>query len=215
MKVKALLAVIVIFFGVLVQLAFAEEYYIITASDGSEIVVKDYTFTDEFVEYTTKSGLPGFIRKEDFLSISNMIGVQSGEAATYESVEEEKRREIIIWVATGFTLLFLYAVFMLFVTKRKKKKEGEVDIYYGRAEKEPVTQGHLSFEYRGFLGRKQQRTVEVTSAYEEEGILYINGYCTVMDERKTFRADRVVGKATDLSRDHKAPIEDFFVDSEE
>ena len=216
MKGKTVVMLIAAIFVIMIYGAHAEEYYIITASNGSQIVVKSYRFTDEYVEYTTKNDLPGFIKKEDFISISNMVGVQPGESAQSQSIEEEKTREIMIWIVSGLVLFLVYIVFMVYVTRKKKKNEGEaVDIYYGRTEKNPVTQGHLSFEYKGLLGKKQQRTVEVISAYEEEGILYISGYCTVKNERKIFRADRVIGMATDMSSDKRAPIEDFFVDAED
>lgn len=216
MNGKTVIMLIAAFFVLIMHDAQAEEYYIITASDGSEIVVKNYRFTDEYVEYTTKSGLPGFMKKENFVTISNMIGVQPEESIQAQSIEEQKKREIIVWIVSGLILLLLYIVFMVYVTKRKKTKDdGTVDIFYGRTEKDPVTQGHLSFEYKERLGKKQLRTVEVFSAYEEEGILYISGYCTIKNERKIFRADRVIGMATDMSSDHRAPIEEFFVDAED
>ena len=58
----------------------AEELYIITTKDGSTIVAKNYNFTDEFVEFTTENGLPGYIKKDEFVAISNMVGVPPGEA---------------------------------------------------------------------------------------------------------------------------------------
>ena len=57
-----------------------EELYIITTKDGSTIVAKNYNFTDEFVEFTTENGLPGYIKKDEFVAISNMVGVPPGEA---------------------------------------------------------------------------------------------------------------------------------------
>lgn len=216
MKSKTVIMLIAAFFVLTIHDVQAEELYVITVSDGSEIVVKNYRFTDEFVEYTTKSGLPGFMKKEDFVAISNMIGVKPEESVNSQSAEELKKREIIIWIISGLVLLILYIIFMVYVTRRKKTEgAGAIDIHYGRIEKDPVTQGLLSFEYKELLGKKQMRTIEVFSAYEEEGILYINGYCTVKHERKLFRADRVIGLAKDMSSDHSAPIEQFFVDAEE
>ena len=58
----------------------SEELYIITTRNGSTIVAKDYNFTDELVEFTTESGLPGYIKRDEFVAISNMVGVPPREA---------------------------------------------------------------------------------------------------------------------------------------
>lgn len=196
--------------------AMAEELYIITTSDGSQIVAKEYRFTDEYVEYTTEEGLPGFIRKEDFVRIGNMIGVPPGQAEQQETVEDRKKRETLVWIVSAALLVVLYCIYLFYVTARKKKEgEDEVDIYYGRIEKEPATQGLLSFTYRGFLWRKRKWVIEARSAYQEDGILFVRGISADTGKRKTFRADRVVGPVTDLSSEHHAPMEHFFVSDRE
>ena len=63
------------------------------------------------------------------------------------------------------------------------------------------------------MGRISKWGVDVQSAHEEEGVLYIEGVCTTTGKRKEFRADRVVGPVTDMSRDHHAPMDYFFVDA--
>lgn len=189
----------------------AEELYIITTSDGSEIVVQDYHFIGDSVQYTTKNGLRGSIRKQDFLSIANMIGVQPGRAEQVQSIKEQKEQEILIWIGATALLIILYVGYLVYVA-RSRSKEGRdgVDIHYGRVEKEPTTQGHLAFTYRGLFRRKSYWTIDVRRAYEEDDILFIEGVCTTTGKRKTFRADRVVGAVTDRSSERQAPMSHFF-----
>jgi len=189
----------------------AEEMYIITTRDGSEIIVKNYKFTEEHVEFMTKNDLPGFIKRKDFVKISNMVGVPPGETTQRETIESEKKREMMIWLVSAAVLFVLYIVFMVYVIRKKKDKgQEEVDVYYGRAEKEPVTQGHLAFQYRHSLGRKSDWIIEVRNAYEEDGTLFVEGIATATGKRKTFRADRIDGLVTDVSSGRKAPIHKFF-----
>jgi len=193
-----------------------EERYIITTRDGSTIVAREYRFTDEYVEFTTENGLPGYIKKEEFAGISNMVGIPPGEteAALERASAEERRRNVILLAAA---LLAVVLAVLLVYLSGKKKKEGpaETDILYGRRDKEPTTQGHLSFEYKGVMGRISRWTVEVRDAYETDGVLHVEGVCTTTGKRKTFRADKVVGPVTDMSRDHHAPLEHFFTDAKE
>jgi hypothetical protein len=193
----------------------AEEMYIITTKKGLEIIVKDYAFTDEYVEFTTPNDLPGFIRREEFVKIANMVGVPPAAEIPVETTNNQKEREIIVWLAVAAVLFVLYIVFLVYVTRKKKRKGGgEVDVYYGRREKEPVTQGHLAFQYRQTLGRSTDWVIEVRNAYEEDGILFIEGIVTGTGKRKTFRADRVNGLVTDVSSGHKASIDKFFTDAD-
>lgn len=189
----------------------AEELYIITTSDGSEIVVQDYHFTGDSVQYTTKKGLRGSIRKEDFLSIANMIGVPPGRAAQAQSIKEQKEQEILIWIGAAAVIVILYAGYLVYVARSRSKggRDG-VDIHYGRIEKVPTTQGHLAFTYRGLFWRRTDWTIDVRRAYEEDDILFIEGVCTTTGRRKTFRADRVVGVVTDRSSERQAPMSHFF-----
>jgi hypothetical protein len=195
------------------QLAAQEELYVITTSDGSQIVVRDYSFSGDIVEYTTDKGLPGFMRREDFVHIANMIGVPPDQAEEGESPEQQKKRILFIWLGSAAVLIVLYVLFVVFVMRKKRTGDADADIYYGRREMEPLTEGHLSFLYRGFLGRKSSWTVEVRRAYEDDGILFVEGLCTTTGKRMTFRADRVIGRVTDLSSDRQAPLERFFADA--
>lgn len=194
----------------------AEELYIITTSDGSEIVVRDYDFTGDVVQYTTNKGLRGSIRKQDFLSIANMIGVSAERAEQVRSIKEQKEQEILIWIGAAAVIVILYVGYLVYVARCRSKdgREG-VDIHYGRIEKVPTTQGHLAFTYRGLLWRKTDWTIDVRRAYEEDNILFIEGFCTATGKRKTFRADRVVGGVTDRSSERHAPMKHFFVNSKE
>ncbi|MHB8810763.1 MAG: hypothetical protein ACYC9M_12245 [Desulfobulbaceae bacterium] len=184
----------------------AEELYIITTSDGSEIVVQDYHFIGDSVQYTTKNGSRGSIRKEDFLSIANMIGVQPGRAEQVQSLKEQKEQEILIWIGATALLLILYVGYLVYVARSRGKEGGD----YGRVEKEPTTQGHLALTYRGLFWRKSDWTIDVRRAYEEDNILFVEGVCTTTNKRKTFRADRVVGAVTDRSSERQAPMSHFF-----
>jgi len=197
--------------------AVQEELYIITTSDGSQIVVRDYSFKGDIVEYTTVKGAAGSMRRQDFVHIANMIGAPQDEAAQQdESPEKEKERLLFIWLASAALLVGAYGFFLVLVT-RKRKKEGEtdIDLHYGRQEREPLTQGHLSFRYRGLLGRPSAWTIEVRRAYEEDGILFVEGLCTTTGRRKTFRADRVSGRVTDMSSGRQAPLDRFFAETGE
>jgi hypothetical protein len=192
----------------------AEELYIITTSNGSEIVVRDYDFTGDIVEYTTKSGISGSIRRQDFLSIANMIGVTPDQAAQAQSVEAQKRQEVLVWIGAAALIVLLYVGYLVYVSRNRRTGDREgADIHYGRIEKDPVTQGHLAFTYRGLFRRKTEWTIDVRRAYEEDSILFIEGVCTTTGKRKIFRADRVVGQVTDKSSDHHAPMDHFFVDA--
>jgi hypothetical protein len=194
----------------------AEELYIITTSDGSEIMVQDYDFTGDSVEYTTKSGSRGSIRKEDFLSIANVIGVQPGQAEQAQSIEKEKEQEIFIWIGAAALIVILYGCYLVYVSRGQKRSgRAGADIHYVRIEKEPTTQGHLAFTYRGLFWRKTNWTIDVRKAYEEDDILFIEGICTTTGKGKTFRADRVVGKVTDRSSERHASMDRFFVDAGE
>lgn len=195
----------------------AEEVYIITTSDGSEIVVRDYDFTGDVVEYTTKSGSRGSIRKRDFVSIANMIGVPPGQAEQVQSIEKQKEQEILIWIGAASLIVILYGCYLVYVSRSQKKRNGGTgtDIHYVRIEKEPTTQGHLAFTYRGMFRRKTIWTIDVRRAYEEDDILFIEGICTTTGKRKIFRADRVVGHVMDRSSERHAPMDRFFVDAEE
>lgn len=193
----------------------AEELYIITTSNGSEIVVRDYDFNGDIVEYTTKNWERGSIRRQDFLSIANMIGVTPEQAAQEQSVEARKKQEILIWIGAAALIVLLYVGYLVYVARSRDRNNREVDIHYGRVEKDPSTQGHLAFTYRGLLWRKTDWTIDVRRAYEEDSILFIEGVCTTTGKRKIFRADRVVGQVTDRSSGHHAPMAHFFVDTEE
>lgn len=194
----------------------AEEMYIITTSDGSQLVVRNYDFTGDSVEYTTKNGTRGSISKRDFVSIANMIGVPPAQAEQVQSIEEQKKREILIWIGAAALIVLLYAGYLVYVSRSKTRsgRAGE-DIHYLRIEKEPTTQGHLAFTYRGLFRRKSNWTIDVRRAYEEDGILFIEGICTTTGKKKTFCANRVVGAVTDRSSDRHAPLEGFFVDADE
>jgi hypothetical protein len=110
----------------------------------------------------------------------------------------------------------LFAILLIYISSRKKKgSSDETDIFYGRIEKNPTTQGHLAFEYKGIFGGISKWTVDVQSAYEEEGVLYIEGFCTATEKRKKFSADRVIGPVTDMANEHHAPMDHFFVDAKE
>ena len=194
----------------------AEELYIITTKDGSTIVAKNYKFTDEFVEFTTENGLSGYIKKDEFVAISNMVGVPPGEAERFRERVSKKERTKSLWLLASGVMAVLFVILLIYVSSRKKNdSRGETDIFYGRKEKNPTTQGHLAFEYKGALGRISKWTVDVQSAYEEEGILYVEGLCTTTEKRKKFSADRVVGPVIDMSNDHHAPMDHFFVDAKE
>ena len=193
----------------------AKEFYIITTKDGSSIVVKDYNFTDKYIEFTTENGLPGYIQREEFVKIENMVGVPSAEVEERGELIAREDRIKQIWLLYGALLAILCSALLIYLSSKRKKGDQDTDIYYGRKEKEPKTQGHLSFEYKGAFGRISQWTIDVRSAYEEEGILYVKGRCTTTDKLKIFRADRVVGPVTDLSSEHHAPIGHFFMDSKD
>jgi len=194
-----------------------EELYIITTSDGSQIVVRDYSFNGDIIEYTTVKGAAGSMRRQDFVHIANMIGAPQDEVEQqYESPEEQKERLLFIWLASAVLLVVAYVFFLVYVTrKRKKAGEADIDLYYGRQEREPLTQGHLSFHYRGFLGRKSFWTIEVRRAYEEDGIFFVEGLCTTTGKRKTFRSDRVTGMVTDMSSGRQGPLDRFFAETGE
>lgn len=191
----------------------AEELYMITTRDGSTIIAKSYKFTDEYVEFTTENGLPGYIQKKDFVKIGNMVGVQPGGTERIREKVSTEERSKTIWLFTAALMAILMTALLVFL-RAKKKQDGQdgTDIYSGRKEKKTTTQGHLSFQYKGSLGRTSKWVIDVQNAYEEEGILYVKGLCATTDKRKTFRADRVIGPVTDLSRDHHAPMELFFTD---
>lgn len=194
----------------------AEELYILTTRDGSVIVAREYRFTDEHIEYTTESGLPGFIKREQLVKIANMIGVPSGETEQVKVQVSRDERNRKLWLLAAAVVAVLLAVLLVYLSGRKRKNDrNATDIYHGRRQKEPITQGLLSFDYKGALGRTARWTIEVRSAYEEEEVLFIEGVCTASEKRKTFRADRVVGPVTDMSRDHHAPMEHFFADAKE
>lgn len=190
----------------------AEERYIITTRDGSTIVAKEYRFTDKYVEYTTENGLQGYIKREEFAAIANMVGVPPGETERVRQQVNKEERRNKLWMLAAALLTVLFAVLLVYLGgKRKSSSRDEADIYYGQVAKEPTTQGHLSFEYKGSLGRTAKYTIEVRSAYEEDGVLYVEGICTATDKRKKFRADRIVGPVTDMSSNRHAPMEQFFV----
>lgn len=194
---------------------FAEEMYIISTRDGSEIIVKDYKFTDEYVEFTTGNGLPGFIKRENFVKLSNMVGVAPQVETDQESVEKIKQRELQIWLMAAALLIVLYLLFLAGVIRKKKKRRvDDGHVPPGRIAKKSKTQGHIAFQYRELAGRKSDWTIEVRSAYEEKGVLFIDGICTSTDKRKTFRADRVVGNAKDMSSGRQGRLEAFFTDAE-
>ena len=193
-----------------------EELYMITLTDGSSIIVKSYTFTDEYVEFTTENDLPGYVKKREFAEISNMVGVPPGETKRIrEQVSKEERSKKLLLLSAA-VLAVLFAIVLVYLGGRKKKNlHHSADIFYGRKEKEPTTQGHLSFEYKSAMGKKTRWTVDVRSAQQEEGDLFGEGFCTTTGKRKTFRASRVIGLVKDMSSDYQAPMEHFFVDLKE
>ncbi|MDW7771612.1 MAG: hypothetical protein SCH71_01860 [Desulfobulbaceae bacterium] len=189
---------------------FAQEMYILSTRDGYDIVVRDFKFTDEYVEYTTDQGLPGFIQKKDLEKISNMVGVESGGEAP-ETVEKIRKRELMIWAATAAALIALYLLFLFYVIRRKKGRLENT----GRVEKKAKTQGHLAFRYKERIGRPRDWVIAAGSAYEKGGILFIEGTCLTTEKRKTFRADRVVGPVRDMSSDRQYRIESIFTDADQ
>lgn len=183
----------------------ADELYILTIRDGSAVVVRDYRFTDQYIEFTTEEGLPGFIKRSELVRIDNMIGVPDGEGEPSVVRSDLDNNVSATWVFSVILLVLLFCL-MLFLLRRKKTT-------YSRREKEQKTGGHLAFDYKEALGRISSWTIEVRRAYEEGGILYVEGVCTVTDKKKKFRADKVVGPVTDMSNEQKAPMEKFFIDA--
>jgi hypothetical protein len=138
----------------------AEELYIITTKDGSTIVAKNYNFTDELVEFTTENGLPGYIKRDEFVGISNMVGVPPGEAERVREQVSKEERTKRLWLLMAVVLAVVFAILLIYISSRKKKgSSDETDIFYGRIEKNPTTQGHLAFEYKGILGGISKWTV--------------------------------------------------------
>lgn len=187
-----------------------EEMFVLSLKDGSAVVVRSYKYTDDRVEFITENNLPGFVKKTEIVNIANMAGVPPSESELTQpqGSDEERKKNILLLAAAGVVVLII----LLLIFKPGKKKAGGEEEVYGRKEMSPATQGHLSFEYKSALGGPSQWTIEVRSAYEEDGKLYVEGICTTTDKRKTFRADKVVGVVTDLSSDHHALMEDFFFD---
>lgn len=215
-KLVGYVILVAVLFLLPLQAAGAEEMYILSTRDGSEIIVKDYTFTDEYVEFTTGNGLPGFIKKENLVKISNMVGVPPRPETDQQTVEKIKQRELMIWIVSASVLIILYCVFLLYVIRKKrggKKGEGG-GILPGSVEKKPRTQGHLAFQYRESTGRQTDWIIEVGSAYEKDGVLFIEGICTSTDKRKTFRADRVIGPVKDMSSGRRCRMEAIFTDAD-
>jgi len=180
-------------------------------------MVKEYSFSEERILFTTPNDLPGFIQRDQFVSITNMVGVPPRKPVqTQRSIEEEKKKEIRIWLATAAGLVGLYALFVLYVIgRRKRTQEEEVDIFYNRSDREPLTQGHLSFRYGESFGRMRDWVIEVRRGYQEDGVLFVEGVCTASGKRKIFQADRVIGKVTDMSSGRQGPMEEFFADIKE
>ena len=83
---------VLLFFLFCQQAVPAEELYIITTADGSQVIVKEYTFTDEYVQFITPNGLPGFIKRDQFVSIANMIGVTLVKLTQRSSPSKKRRR---------------------------------------------------------------------------------------------------------------------------
>ena len=195
----------------------AGEMYIITTRDGSQIIVKDYHFTDDRVEFTTGNDLPGFIRKDDFVGIANMVGTLPKEEENKETVEEVKKRELQVWLLTVSFLIIVYLLYLFFVIRKKKSKktDGEIPLPAGSVARNVKTQGHLSFQYKEITGRKTDWTIEVRDAYEQDGILFVEGICTTTDKRKTFRSDRVIGPVQDMSTSRRGHLEAFFAEAED
>ncbi|HER63523.1 MAG TPA: hypothetical protein ENO11_06065, partial [Desulfobacteraceae bacterium] len=129
-------AVIVYVFLLMGNLAFsAEEMYIITTRDGSSIVVRDYRFTDEYIEYTTDSGLPGYIRREEFVKIANMVGVPPGETERFREQVSRDERSRKIGLLAGAVLVVSLAVLLVYLSGKKRRSgRAQADIYYGRQE---------------------------------------------------------------------------------
>lgn len=217
-RLKIVVGIGFLFFLFCQQFVLAEELYIITTTDGSQIIVKEYSFTEEHVRFTTPNDLPGFIQRDQFASISNMVGIPPRDPVqTQRSIEEEKKEGMRIWLITAAVLVSLYALFVILVTRRRKQavQEDDVDIHYNRRDREPRTQGHLSFQYKEKFSRERNWVIEVRRGYEEEGVLYIEGICVASGKLKTFRADRVVGNVTDMSSDHQGPMHRFFAAAQE
>ncbi|GAB4336061.1 MAG: hypothetical protein Kow0089_06060 [Desulfobulbaceae bacterium] len=200
--------------------AAGEERYLITTRDGHVIVARDYRFTEEYVEFTTENGLPGFIKRDQFASISNMVGEKPRPGLLpREEVDARERTRGRALLAGGVAVFLLaLSLAVLLTIRRRKKKEGPVrdtDIFYGRTDMSPVTQGHLSFAYRGFLGRVRTWTIDVRDTWKEDGILFLDGICTATEKRKVFRSDRIVGQVRDMSSERVAAVEQFFVPENE
>lgn len=194
---------------------FAEEMYIISTRDGSQIIVQEYSFTDERVEFTTGNGLPGFIRREDFVGIANMVGELPATENDLQAIEKQKQQELQVWLLAAALLIFLYILFMLYVMLKKKGgRDGSSLEKGGRIAMIPKTQGHLSFRYKEFAGRKTDWTIEVRNAYQEDGVLFVEGVSMQTGESKTFRADKIVGMVTDVSSSREAGMDVFFKEEE-
>ena len=198
-------------------ISFAEEMYILYTRDGSEIIVKDYHFTDELVEFTTGNDLPGFIKRENFAGITNMVGVPSTtEEEDTIPIKVIEKRELEIWIGTAAALIILYLLFLWYVTRKKRRKSVDgIPVPAGRIEKRAKTSGHLSFQYKERTGRTTEWVIEVREAYEDDGVLFIEGVCTTTDRKKTFRADRVAGPVKDMSSGRQGRMEAFFADADE
>ena len=203
MKIKSFLCLcgVVLFLHFWTPVLADEERYILTARDGSVRVVQDYRFTEQHVQFTKEDGTFGFIDREDFVQIENMVGVPQPEPSPGTKLLTKVEQKGGTWFFPGLIAVFIFWIITAIRRRQKKKSIQELKL---------ISPGHLTFSYRGRFLRTSEWTVDVQRAYTEKGVLYFEGYCTKTDKRKTFRADRVDGSVTDMSNGRQAPVEHFF-----
>ena len=193
------------FWSFCVSAGAAEELYIITARDGSARIVQDYRFTEQHVEFTTEEGASGFISREDFVKIENMVGVPPSENETGSKLVTKVKQMAETWLFPAIIAALVFIIIMVLQRIRKKSSYPEVMVR---------SNGHLAFEYKQLFGRSSKWTIDVRSGYKVGDTLYFEGFCITTNKLKRFSADRVVGLVTDVSNGHQAPIKHFFVEAD-
>lgn len=72
------------------------------------------------------------------------------------------------------------------------RKNGIETVPIVQEKEEPPTK--IRFKYTNSGGEKTERTVTAVSRFRYDGRSYIIGFCTLREERRTFRADRIEGE---------------------
>jgi predicted DNA-binding transcriptional regulator YafY len=97
----------------------------------------------------------------------------------------------------------VYRPYQVILNQRNSSRHVDLEI----VKKMVMDYDYLRIKYIDFKGNVTERTIEYYNIYQQEGNWYIEAFCWLRCEKRTFRADRIldIKPATDISYEPPLP----------